>query len=281
MIYHFVTGTGAADQLHHAMGLEPSLEGTIVDLTDPLNVGPLAQAQQQSFSEMRTQFRSQLQPPATHTIEVSDLERVLEACNELAKSRVPIIWIWVAPNAADICSYYFILQYASKYPDRIFIVNIEGLPFLDDEGKIFYPKKLDQIPPKEIVKARILARPVTANELELDTDAWKKLLQENAMVRINETGRKIGSRPAEFFDEVLLGYCLPQSRKLHAIVHQAQHKGGLMVDEAFLGWRLWQLAEAGKLLMQADPSKPFRDAEFKLPSAPAAVTTDAETPTAP
>ena len=61
-----------------------------------------------------------------------------------------------------------------------------------------------EIQPKELLKAKKLARPITMSEFEVDPDEWKKLCAENATVRILEGGKKIVSREETFYDSEIM-----------------------------------------------------------------------------
>ena len=81
---------------------------------------------------------------------------------------------------------------------------MNNLPFINDKGQIFYPSWLNEIQPSEFLKAKKLARPVTLSEFEIDPDEWKKLCDENAMVRILEGGKKIAGKEETFYDSEIL-----------------------------------------------------------------------------
>ena len=53
------------------------------------------------------------------------------------------------------------LSQLAEFQGRIFILYLNNLPFINEKGAIFYPTTLFSIPPKEFIKAKKLARPVT------------------------------------------------------------------------------------------------------------------------
>jgi hypothetical protein len=266
MIYHIVTGDVAATPLKEAITMEPSMEGEIVVIKDVLSVGPIKKEEGQTFSEMRTAFWQEVVNNEKHPVQVDDMERLLQTSVELAKNEDAKVWLWVAPWPADMCTYLWTLKYLGKYPGRFFVVNIAGLPFLDDNGKVFFPKSIGELQPKEIVKARKLARPVTPGELEVDGEEWRKLVAENSGVRIHEGGKRITSKDADHYDNQLFSFASQQYQKASKIVGQALSKFNLPTGDVYLGWRLRQLAAADKLNLQGDVSKTLRDFEVKVPS---------------
>jgi hypothetical protein len=92
------------------------------------------------------------------------------------------------------------------FQGRIFILYLNNLPFINEKGHIFYPANLYEIPPREFLKARKLARPISTAEFEIDPDEWKTLTEANKSVRLLEAGKKLVSYDDEFYDEELLKF---------------------------------------------------------------------------
>jgi hypothetical protein len=102
---------------------------------------------------MRSAFWQEVVINEKNPIQTDDMERLLEVSAAMAKDEEAKVWVWMAPLPADICTYFWTIKYMGKYPGRFFVVNIAGLPFLDENGKLFYPKSIADIPVKEVVKA--------------------------------------------------------------------------------------------------------------------------------
>jgi len=264
MIYHFVVGDLAAAPLSEAILSEPSMAGEVVVLKDILHVGPLQKAEGQSFSEMRTQFWQQV-VPQDKDLKVDDMERMLEVSAAMYKDESIQAWFWMAPAAADVCAYYWLLPYMGKHKGRFFLLNIANLPFLNADGKVFYPKSISEVLPKEIIKARRLARAVTPAELEVDGDEWQKLVADNAGIRTHGGGKKLASQPETYYDAQLLSYCSQQFQKASRIVSQALTKSAIPTGDLYLGWRLREMAVADRLRLQGNVMKELKDFDIKLP----------------
>jgi hypothetical protein len=265
MIYHIIVGDDAAGPLGKAIMLEPSIEGEVIVLKDILNVGPLLKEEGAKFSALRSGFWQQVAINEKNPVQVDDLERLLEVSNAMYKNEDVKAWLWMAPIPADVCAYHWALGYLSKHKDRFYLVNVAGLPFLDENGKVFYPKSISEILPKELVKARRLARQVTPAEVETDGEEWRKLVQENAGIRTHEGGKKLTSRDETYYDAQLLGFCSQQFQKASRIIGQLLSKYNVPTGDTYLGWRLRCMAEAGKLQLQGDITKTLREFEVKLP----------------
>lgn len=269
MIYHIVVGDMAAQPLQEAIANEPSIQGEVVVMKDILHVGPIQKEEGGSFSELRTAFWQKV-VPQDKDLKVEDMERLLEISAAMYKDDSIKAWFWMAPSPADVCTYHWMLPYLSKHMGRFFLVNIANLPFLNEQGKVFYPKNISEILPKELIKARRLARPVTPAEVEIDGDEWRKLVEQNSGIRTHGGGKKLASQPDSFYDEQLLSFCSQQFQKASRIITQVLNKFNNPTGDLFLGWRLRQMAEEGKLLLQGNVLKELRDFDVKLPGGGAA-----------
>ncbi len=265
MIYHIVVGDEAAKPLQEAITTEPGMAGEIVVMKDILHIGPLQKAEGQSFSELRSEFWNQVVLNEKTPIVVTDMERLLEVSATMYKDEDVKVWLWMAPWAADVCAYHWTIMYLSKHLSRFYVLNLANLPFLNEQGKVFYPKNISEILPKELIKARKLARLVTPAEVEIDGDEWKTLVAENTGIRTHEGGKKLVSRDVTHYDKELVSFCSHQYQKASRIVSQALNKFNVPTGDLFLGWRLRELAAAGELSLQGDTTKMLKDFELKLP----------------
>lgn len=265
MIYHIVVGDMAAQPLLEAVNMEPSMEGQVLALKDILHVGPIKKAQGQSFSQLRTEFWKEVVNDEKQEVVVNDLERLLEITTQLNNNPDDVVWLWMAPWPADVCAYYWMLNYMAKHLERFYVLNLGGLPFLNEEGKVYYPQNMSEILPKELVKARKLARLVTPAELEVDGEEWLNMTAENAGMRLLEGGKKLYTRDESFYDEKLLSFCSHQFQKGHRIVNQVISKLSVPTGDMYLGWRLRKLVQNETLLAEGDINKTLRDFSVKLP----------------
>lgn len=265
MIYHFVVGDMAAQPLQEAIQNEPLLQGEIIILKDLLHLGPMQREEGSSFSAMRSDFWNGVIGNDKQLVEVDDLERLMEASTQLSNNPDAQIWLWMAPWPADVCAYHWMLPYLGKHMGRFYLVNIAGLPFLDENGKVYFPKNLSEIMPKELVKARRLARLVTPAEYEVDGEEWNRYVNENAGIRTHEGGKKLASRDESHYDNILLSFCSQQYQKAHKVINQSLTKYNVPTGDTYLAYRLRELAAAGKLQLQGDTTKTLKDFEVKIP----------------
>ncbi len=272
MIVHLICGAEAGRRLTDAVGAEESLSGPVFTLLDRLHHGPLQRAEGTSFAQLRTAYWNALDgtpesdsekvPPAAQ-----DEEKVLEAFNLLQKYPAAQVWFWMAPHAADVTAYYFLLRYLHKHTGRFFLLHIAGLPFLNEEGKVFFPQSFGELSQREFLKARRLARPVSPAEAELDREVWPQIAAPESAYRILEGGKKLRTLPADAFDKAILETLGTDFTKASRLL-QNLAKQKLPTEEPALRFRIQQLAAGGALQLKGDPTRPTREWEVALPAIP-------------
>jgi len=149
-----------------------------------------------------------------------------------------VIWIWAAQNKHDVSGYYWLLRYMKEFQGRVFILYLNNLPFINEKGNIFYPTWLHEIPAREFLKAKKLAREITPSEFEVDPDEWTKLCEENRGIRLLEGGKKLGQEDYDFYDAELKKFITPDWQKASKIIHQYLSKSKHSTGDAYLLWRL-------------------------------------------
>ncbi|MEC5143800.1 DUF1835 domain-containing protein [Chitinophaga sp. 212800010-3] len=282
---HIVFGEASVPVLAEAIGMEEKMTGDILCFEDDLSVGPLFILDTKEGRDNRKLFWQQLAgtaplPVAANENEMADaaappVQEALEEAPDDAdrfkalKARLKEdaeleIWIWAGQNARDVCGYYWLVSQLYDFAGRIHIIYLNNLPFLNEKGAVFYPTHLHQILPKEFLKARKLARPISLAEYELDGDEWHRLMNENAGIRLLEGGKKIKGEPTLFYDKELLVQSGKEFGKAWKVVQQVTGKLKYPVMDQFLGWRLKELIREGKLESRGE-LKTIRDFEVKLP----------------
>ncbi|MDB5192374.1 MAG: hypothetical protein JWQ96_1937 [Segetibacter sp.] len=255
--------------------LDPSLEGEIVEIKDEYAVGPLANIYNEEGIENRQNWWREILKDGHYDGiaddgHVDDNKAVKELINKLDENKDEVVWIWAAQNKHDVSGYYWLMSQLKDYQGRIYILYLNNLPFINEKGNIFYPTNLFQIQPREFVKAKKLARPITPSEFEVDPDEWTKLCNEYKGVRLLEGGKKLVQRDYSFYDAQVLKYLTVSWLRVNKLMNQFFSKEKETTGDAYLLWRLKQLAEEGKIELQGD-MKNLKDFEVKLPGTIAAV----------
>ncbi|HYJ64014.1 MAG TPA: DUF3658 domain-containing protein [Parafilimonas sp.] len=264
---HIVFQTSDVDTLQEALKLDESLRGEIIEIKDELAVGPIADIYEiEGYQTRRDWWKKVLEhSPYIEQLDFIDDKLIIHQLKEKLKDESQQAWIWMAPNQHDVCGYYWLINQLKEFEARIYILSLNNLPFINDKGNIFYPRDLFEIPPKEFIKAKKLARPVTLSEFELDADEWKKLCSENGIVRILEGGKKIVSKDADYYDNDILKTITPEPQKLHKIFGTLFSKMKLHTGDVFLVWRMKELINEGKIELIGDWNSGWKDISLKLP----------------
>jgi len=274
---HIVFETANVAALQQAIELDETLQGNIVEIKDDYAVGPLGDIYEtEGYQTRRDWWKNLLEfSPYTEQINiVDDKLTVHQLLKQLDEEPEAEVWIWMAQNAHDVCGYYWLMSQLKEYQGRVQVLYLNNLPFINEKGQIFYPSYLHEIQPKEFLKAKKLARPITPSEFEVDPDEWKKLCVDNALVRFLEGGKKIIGKEADFFDKDLLAHITAESQKLNKVIANTLSKMKVKTGDVFLVWRVRELVAACRLEMAGDWNKGWKEITVKTASATQTVTTE-------
>lgn len=271
---HIVFQPADAEVLQKAIELDETLAGEIIVIKDDFATGPVEDIYQtEGFQQRKAWWQQVLEfsPYAEQLDLVDDKLTVFnlikylsgkdgEEGEEPISTADRIVWIWMGQNAHDVSGYYWLMSQLKDFQGQIQVLYMNNLPFINEKGGIFYPSYLHEIQPKEFLKARKLNRTITPSEFEVDPDEWKKLCNENAIVRILEGGKKIVSKEASFFDADLLAAVKGEGNgKLPKVIANALAKMKIKTGDAFLVWRIREMANEGKLEAQGDWTKGWKE----------------------
>lgn len=265
---HIVFNTADIAALEQAIELDESLSGKIIEIKDDYAVGPLLDIYETEGYQARRDWWKEVLTHSPYEDQldiVDDQLTVHQLINALNHDENEMIWIWMGQNAHDVSGYYWLMSQFKEYQSRIHVLYLNNLPFLNEKGQLFYPTHLSQIQPKEFLKAKKLARPITLSEFELDPDEWKKLCQENEGVRFLEGGKKLVSMHISCYDKEILSLLTKNAQKLPSALTNIMAKLKVKLGDAFIVARLKALEEAGKLVFVGDWKKGWKDMVVQMP----------------
>lgn len=257
--------------LQQAIGLDESLHGTIIEIKDDFAVGPIYNIfETEGYQARKSWWENALQhSPYTDQLQlVDDKLTVHNLVKTLDENPDEQVWIWMAQNQHDVCSYYWLVGQLKNYQGRIHVLYLNNLPFINEKGQIFYPQHLHEILPKEFIKAKKLARPITLSEFEIDPDEFTKLCNENSGVRILEGGKKIVSKAEDFYDKEILNALTNDNQKLLKFLNNLLTKMKIKTGDVFIVWRLKQMALAGLISIAGDWEKGWKEIEVAASTTP-------------
>jgi Domain of unknown function (DUF1835)/Protein of unknown function len=265
---HIVFNTADIAALEAAIELDETLSGKIIEIKDDYAVGPLLDIYEtEGYQNRRDWWKNVLthSPYEDQLDIVDDKLTVHQLQNALNHDENESIWIWMGQNAHDVCGYYWLMSQFKEYQSRIHVLYLNNLPFLNEKGQLFYPTHLSQILPKEFLKAKKLARPITLSEFELDPDEWKKICNENEGVRFLDGGKKLISMGIGYYDKEILSLLTKNAQKLQSALGNILTKMKVKTGDAFIVFRLKALEEEGKLVIVGDWNKGWKDLVIQMP----------------
>jgi len=267
---HVVFNEPDVEILNKAIEMDDTMAGEVLLIRDDYAVGPLAnmylpEGQEQRRDWWRNVFVGSDHESIVEDGKVDDPAIVTKIKEHLTNDEKQIVWIWAAQNKHDVCGYYWLISQLVDFQGRVHILYLNNLPFINEKGNIFYPDWLSQIQPKEFLKAKKLARPVTVSEFEVDSDEWNKITQDVREVRLLEGGKKIVQRDVSFYDQEISKYITSEFQKANKIVHAFLTKSKETTGDGFVLWRLKTIAQTDQYEFQGE-LRGMKDFEVKRKS---------------
>lgn len=268
---HIVFNEPDIPVLQKAIELDNSLQGEVIQIKDDYAVGPLANIYVgEGIAARREWWKEILSGGDYHSLaesnEIDDYNTTAAIVGNMRRNPEEVVWIWAAQNKHDVSGYYWILHFMKEFQGRVFILYLNNLPFLNEKGQLFYPQWLSTIPPKEFMKAKKLARPITLSEFEVDPDEWTRLCNENKGVRILEGGKKLSQYEYDFYDADLKKFITPDWQKASRIIHNFLNKNKHTTGDAYVLWRLKSILKEGEFDVNGE-LKGMKDFEVKAKAA--------------
>jgi hypothetical protein len=268
---HIVFNESEVDLMKQVIEMDETLSGEIVQIKDDFAVGPLAGIDTEEGWQARLEWHRSLLVGSPYGEELAgsfdDRETVKELKAKLEENPEEELWIWMGQNQHDVMGYYWLMPQFKNYQGRVMILYLNNLPFINEKGHIFYPSWLHEIQPKEFIKAKKLARPITLSEFEIDPDEWRKIAEENTMVRILEGGKKIAGKEESFYDNELLKNITGEWQKATRVLSNTLHRMKIKTSDVFIMWRMKTLINEGKIEITGDVQKTWKDFDIKLTGA--------------
>jgi len=264
---HIVFNESEVSLMKEVIELDETLTGDVIQIKDDFAVGPLAGIDTEEGWQARVDWHRTLLQGSPYGEELAgsfdDRETVKQLKAKLDENPAEELWIWMGQNQHDVMGYYWLMPQFKDYQGRVMILYLNNLPFINEKGQIFYPSWLHEIQPKEFVKAKKLARPITLSEFEIDPDEWRKIAEENAMVRVLEGGKKIVGKEESFYDGEILKNVTGEWQKATRVLTNTLHRMKIKTGDVFIMWRMKSLINEGKIEVTGDMAKGWKDFDVK------------------
>ncbi|NOT50617.1 MAG: DUF1835 domain-containing protein [Chitinophagaceae bacterium] len=267
---HIVFQQADVDVLKKAIELDETMAGEIFEIKDEWGVGPLKDIDTGEGWQIREDWWRMLLNDSSYDASklvgsFDDRQTVTAIKAWLNTNENEEAWIWMGQNQHDVTGYYWLMPQLREYQGRLMIIYLNNLPFLNEKGQLFYPWCINDILPKEAVKAKKLARPITLSEFEIDPDEWKRIAEENATVRILEGGKKILGKEETFYDNEILKNLTKDWQKATRVMMNTLHRMKIKTGDVYLMWRMKQLIRAERIQVMGDMEKGWKEFDVKLP----------------
>jgi hypothetical protein len=237
--------------LEEVQKMDDTLQGPIHIIRDDFAVGPIASIDTEEGWTIRLNWWRSCYENSSYqqmpTVDFDDRQTVVAIRQWLQDNPDESCLIWMAQNQHDVAGYYWLVGQLAEFQGRILVIYLNNLPFINEKGQLFYPNWLSEIPVREFLKAKKLARPITTSEFEIDPDEWRRLAQENLLIRILEGGKKIVGKEIDYFDFELKRFVMGDWQRVSRIIANALAKMKVKTGDVFLMSRLHALATAGSL----------------------------------
>jgi hypothetical protein len=268
---HIVFNESEVSLMNQVIELDEMLSGDVVQIKDDYAVGPLMAIDTEEGWQSRLAWWKTLLQGSPYGEEIAgsfdDRETVRKLKSKLDENSQEELWIWMGQNQHDVMGYYWLMPQFKDYQGRVMVLYLNNLPFINEKGHIFYPSWLNEIQPKEFVKAKKLARPVTLSEFEIDPDEWRKIAEESAVVRILEGGKKIAGKEDSYYDSEILKNLTGEWQKATRLLSNTLHRMKIKTGDVFLMWRIKFLIAQERIEVTGDVNKGWKDFDVKLAGA--------------
>jgi Protein of unknown function/Domain of unknown function (DUF1835) len=266
---HVIFNAADVNLIREVIKLDESLSGNVIQIKDDFAVGPLINVETDEGWNSRVSWWRDLLKNSPYENDpqtfFDDRETVKKLEEQLDTDLTTQVWIWMGQNQHDVCGYYWLMQFFKEYQGRVLVIYLNNLPFINEKGQLFYPSWIGEIQPKELLKAKRLARPITMSEFEVDPDEWKKLCAENSAVRILEGGKKIISKDETFYDSEILKNLTNEWQKATRVMTNTLHRMKIKTGDVFIMWRMKELIAQGRIEVLGDINKSWKEFDIKLP----------------
>jgi hypothetical protein len=265
---HIVFNESEADLMKQVIEIDETLAGDVQQIKDDFAVGPLAGIDTEEGWQARLDWWRKISEGSPYSGDLvgsfDDRETVKQIKAKLDENPEEELWIWMAQNQHDVTGYFWLMPQFREYQGRVMVLYLNNLPFINEKGQIFYPSWLQEIQPKEFIKAKKLSRPITLSEFEIDPDEWRKIAEENAVVRILEGGKKIAGKEESFYDNEILKNITGEWQKATRVLTNTLHRMKIKTGDIFVMWRMKDLINRGKIEVTGDVNKGWKDFDVKL-----------------
>lgn len=172
-----------------------------------------------------------------------------------AAKRDKEIRIWYANNSSDKCGLYHLVHALQGVDCRIFVVEMPSRIGFRDSS---WEKAWGEGEPEDFAACLHWARELSREERETMSQKWRKLENENAILRVMLDG-EITSVPADYLDDVILSNA-PENVDFKAgnMVGYTLGRSVHYITCGYVEWRIEELIKQRRLIVVHRDDDPER-----------------------
>lgn len=185
MEYHLVSSRKTLENFEEWIKERQQNEDCVlIYLKDELDIGPLSDASL-SFNQLRNEFWNYMYSCGLHNYKepFDDLKNILALLEKAQNNHQIKIYYWIQGLSFHWMNYYWLLHWLHPIPHQLYIINTVGLPFLNEEKQLFFPKNWEGIPTQELNKCFPLARGISEASWEMEQSEFKTIILNQHYVR--------------------------------------------------------------------------------------------------
>lgn len=243
---HITFGLWSKETLTASKVLHPD-ETVILNLDDPLNIGPLCDLYTPERIHARKEWLGKIF--AEVSMVDKDLETIQSFTDNLQHIRKIYLWMGLHTfETAEVLNAMRLLCHLSELDKEIFMLDFPNIPLERADGKgMMYPGSLAVV---AIEQVKILSGsfiPVDKNEVKRFPQRWSGLLSGNSNLRVLEKDGCVREKDDCFYDASLLKNCTEIFQPTARVIGRTLCDIDFSVGDGFLNWRLKQLISDGAL----------------------------------
>lgn len=169
------------------------------------------------------------------------------------------ICIWNAQSASSKCAFYCLVYFLQSAPCDILSVELSGNPVSGS----FVDSSWSMVDPDDVAKLSKRVRLLSTEERSEIVCKWKKLISENADLRIL-SGGDVLSVSQDYFDSEILKYAPIEQEKMPNYIGEVMRWCKHPLSPLFIRERIFHLIEKGDLVLLDCPEDDTRDDLYVL-----------------
>ena len=130
------------------------------------------------------------------------------------------IRLWISNNAFDRCALYWFSDYVKKCTSEVYVVLCQGIEFCVQRNQLIENTRWAGFENLEhMASFSQEAKLLSSQEVDLYSRLWKKLVDENAPLRIL-IDNKVISTTEDFFDQAILNYITLEPKPQITVINE-------------------------------------------------------------